>query len=165
MSRNDKGQFAPLDPLTYLLSNYSHDPVTNCWNWTGSVLQGGYGAFKCVAIKRGTMNASRASWIVHFGPIASTKIKVCHTCDNRRCVNPEHLFLGTTKDNMADAATKGRMSKGTDRPQAKLDEDTVLEIKSLRDAGWSYRQLGKRYGVSHSVCWLAATGRAWRHVS
>ncbi len=151
--------------MVYLMSNISKDEKTGCWNWTGQVFKGGYGVFKCISVKKGPMNASRASWIVQNGPIASTKIKVCHTCDNRLCVNLDHLFLGSMKENMEDCVSKDRMNKGSDRPQSKLDEDKVAELKKLHAEGWSYRQLGELYGVSSSVCHRADKGTTWRHVA
>jgi hypothetical protein len=83
----------------------------SCWLWTGGITTKGYGSF---AIKvDGVWKTRRAHRIAyeHFvGPVGD--LFVCHTCDVRHCINPEHLFLGTCKDNMQDAATKGRMYKG-----------------------------------------------------
>lgn len=82
------------------------DKTDGCWNWTAS-LRGktGYGAFK---INKKVIDAHRMSYLIHKGDIPSG-MYVCHTCDNRTCVNPDHLFLGTAKDNWQDGFDKGRI--------------------------------------------------------
>lgn len=164
-ARDDFGRFYRADPKEYLYANFEVNEVTGCWNWTGRVFKpSGYGVFKCVAIRRNNMNASRASWIIHRGPIASRKIMVCHTCDNRRCVNPDHLFLGSSSDNMIDASNKGRINHGEERPQSKLTEGDVRSIRRERQRGDSWRVLAARYGVAMNCIISAATGKTWSHV-
>lgn len=82
------------------------EKTTTCWIWTGAIRgKSGYG---CLKYNGKVVDAHRISYIIHFGTIPNNKL-VCHTCDNRKCVNPDHLFLGTYKDNHDDCVKKGRI--------------------------------------------------------
>lgn len=76
----------------------------SCWNWTMSCSGIGYGSF---ALKRKTTYAHRIAWVLTNGQIPDGLL-LCHTCDNIKCINPNHLFLGTQKDNLQDMSAKGR---------------------------------------------------------
>lgn len=121
------------------------DPVTGCWNWRSSCQTMGYGQ---VRISGKSWTTHRASWTVHRGPIPRG-LSVLHRCDNRKCCNPEHLFLGTAKDNFEDAITKGRHSGGfpsgatKKTRQRKLTDADVLRIRTSGEkAGDLARLLG-----------------------
>lgn len=81
--------------------------IEDCWEWTASGRGNGYGAIK---YKGKVIDAHRLSYILHFGDIKDSQIFVCHKCDNRKCVNPNHLFIGSHSDNMKDAYKKGRLN-------------------------------------------------------
>lgn len=145
-------------PIYQLYSRISKNSVTGCWNWEGAMLGStGYGEFTNKALPQKTTTAHRASWILHKGPVPDG-LMVCHTCDNRRCVNPEHLYVGTGVDNMRDRSIRGRVT------HAKLDEAKVREMRQLRQQGWSWRRLSQRYGLATFAIVQATTGATWKHI-
>lgn len=84
--------------------------TNGCWEWTGALFKsGGYGAFRrCDEGKRGLVRANRFAWVLETGTEPPSNLNVCHKCDNPPCVRFDHLFLGTTQDNMDDLKVKGR---------------------------------------------------------
>lgn len=112
-----------------------------CWEWRGSLNTGGYG--NLTAASRAKL-AHRASWEMHFGPIPDG-LCVMHRCDNRRCVNPAHLVLGTYLDNNRDGFAKGRM-----RPRGKvpLTEAQQQEICARWLEGAKAAHLGREFGIT-----------------
>ena len=130
----------------------------DCWEWQGGTTEG-YGMF-CTG--EGMVLAHRLSWIIENGQI-SDGLCVLHQCDNRKCVNPNHLFLGTKKDNTNDARRKGRIAcrsvrkpsknsynSGTSNGRAKLTEEDVVKIRELYASGqYTVIGLAKQYGVAH----------------
>lgn len=92
---------------------------------------------------------------------------VCHTCDNRACINPRHLFLGTDKDNSDDKIRKGRSRHafGESVASSKLTDADVVKMREMRRRGLSYAKLGKLFGVSKHTALRAAKGEQWKHVA
>lgn len=108
--------------------------------------------------------AHRASWILYRGVIPEGMF-VCHKCDNRNCVNPDHLFLGTPKDNIRDMIRKGRArgvsAGGENHPIAKLTHVEAREIRELRRTGLKLKEISKRYGVSEATVSYVCSGKIW----
>lgn len=143
----------------FMLNFWSHtDQSTGCWIWTGYTTKHGYGQIKINGKK---FRTHRVAWELKNGPIPEGLV-VCHKCDNRACVNPDHLFLGTYNDNNQDCVQKGRNVFGERNHFAVLTEAQVEEIRSLKNTGLSQQEIAKRYGVSQanvSAIWL---GKVWR---
>lgn len=147
-----------------------HPTFGRCWVWLGHSWDGRYGLF-------GGMTAHRYSWKLHCGDF-DKKLKVCHQCDNPKCVNPCHLFLGTHKMNMIDAGSKGRVGKlkGEDHPCSVLTEEhakkilkeygpaTVYGGKGRRPSS-NIVELSKKYKVGVSVIHALLKGRTWKHLT
>ncbi len=93
------------DPAVRFHNSYEVITETGCWLWTGWCGSQGYGG---LMVKNEAVRAHRLSWELHYGPIPKG-LYVCHKCDVKSCVNPDHLFLGTHKDNIQDAIKKGRI--------------------------------------------------------
>ena len=128
-----------------------------CWPWTASVgdKNKGYGQL----FFTGRMHvASRVSWVIANNRKIPPEHEICHKCDNPICVNPSHLFLGTRKDNVLDAAKKGRM-------WSKLTRDEVVEIKKrLAAGGESQTAIGRDYGVSQQAISAIASGKNYHYI-
>lgn len=134
----------------------------SCWEWLGWSNGSGYGMFRMDGRK--AVQAHRYSYKLHFGEIPDKKY-VCHHCDNRKCVNPNHLFVGTMFDNIADRDKKGRQAKGNDFPNTVLNEFLVREIRYLHSLGnISNRKLAKKFNVSAGTIQAVLEHRTWKHV-
>lgn len=133
----------------------------SCWLWTAAKDQKGYGKLQVGTMKRPRyVVASRLSWEIHEGPIPPG-IFVLHRCDEPSCVRPDHLFLGRAADNAADKVRKGRQTKGSRNPSAKLTEAQVAEIKAMDWGITSQAAVARRYGVSHVAIWKIVNGKTW----
>ena len=129
-----------------------------CWLWTGAKSRLGYG---CLRVGGKYRSAHRHSWMIHRGSIP-VGMCVLHKCDVRSCVNPDHLFIGTQLENVADRDAKGRMAdtKGTRNGRAKVNEDVVRRMRasgSLREA----REIGAEFGMSRYSVYSVMSGRSW----
>jgi len=123
---------------------------SGCWEWTGHRIATGYGQMN---VNHRRVLAHRVAYELYIGPIPD-KHFICHHCDNRGCVNPEHLFAGTTDDNMVDAAIKGRM-------HPKL---TPEQVRAIRSDPRIYRLIAADYNVSIAMVHVIKKRIWWRHL-
>lgn len=149
----------------YLYRRVGYDIERSCWEWRGAISSNGYGNFACKGEKD---LAHRWSWRAFNGDIPEG-LWVLHRCDNRRCVNPEHLFLGDRSGNMKDCARKGRLKlpdvRGEKHSESKLTSHQVYEIRQrYADFKIPQRKLAYEYGVSQGLINHILRGKAWRHL-
>lgn len=129
---------------------------SGCHEWTGCLMPNGYGQFH----KDGkTAYAHRVAYELANGDLNGAH--VLHSCDNRKCVNPAHLFAGDLTANMQDMVAKGRQAHGTRNGHAKLTEDQVCKIRSFLGTN---REIAAQFGVTPSLVSLIRSGRIWRNV-
>jgi len=133
-----------------------------CWIWKAAVSAGtGYGSFSLGAVADARCGAHRFAYEITFGPVPQG-LMVCHRCDNRKCVNPAHLFVGTAKDNSDDMFQKGRARRlhGESSPGHKLTEIAVREIRA---SCATHQEIAKKFGISaplvsrikRRLCWAS----------
>lgn len=152
-----------------LLSKIVLDAKTGCWIWNGNPRKNGY----CRStFQRKNWYIHRASYHVFIGDIPKG-YDVCHHCDNRRCFNPDHLFIGTRKDNMADAVKKGRQAKGEKLSvnrrgeksvSSKLTNTDVLEIRKMNKLGVKTKEIALKFKVSADNIRRIIRRETWRHI-
>lgn len=129
-----------------------------CWRWTGKIGKGGYGSMNKQGI---STYVHRIAWELHFGPVPDGKY-VCHHCDNRWCVNPDHLFVGTSAENFADMRAKGRHSHG--ERCSHLTADDVLEIRRLYDSGMRRVHIARHFRTTSKNVHHIGRRRSWKHI-
>lgn len=144
---------------------------SGCWEWPGQK-QKGYGTIVIYANGAQIQEyAHRISYVV-FNRSIPGKLFVCHTCDNPSCCRPDHLFVGTSGDNMRDAAAKGKFAKSAvrckeicflgGRAKRKLTNAQVKEARRLHAAGLGIRSLERKYKISHRPMWLIIHGETYK---
>jgi hypothetical protein len=139
-----------------------------CWEWIGG-LHGdlGYGQFFLSKPKKTTITAHRYSYQIYFGSIDNSELFVCHTCDNPKCVNPNHLFLGTAQDNNKDRDNKNRNIKGSQVNTSKFTEESVLEILSgiLNNTYTNINQIKSKYNITTRPITKILKRLSWKHLT
>lgn len=119
--------------------------------------------YPTVRINGKTHRLHRLVYEQHHGPIPAG-MDICHICDVKRCINPEHLFLGTRLDNVRDMWNKGREIKGEKHKLALLTDDAVREIRATPRGPRTIVQLAEKYGVSQAAIKHARYRQSWKHV-
>ena len=161
---NKKGR--PGNKMEDFLDNTRINVSTGCWEWQGYKDRDGYG-------QMGFENKNR---LVHrlaymlYNQCTEEDIKgkvIMHLCDNPSCVNPEHLQIGTQKDNIQDCIQKGRRAnrKGEQNPNAKLTEYQAQKIRELYQLGISQEELAKMFNVARRTIYNVRKNISWSHVS
>lgn len=131
-----------------------------CWNWKGAFKQG-YGMIVVVlSDRRVELRAHRISYFLEHGK-CDLNLHVCHRCDNPACVNPDHLFMGTSPENSYDRNAKERDARGEGHGMHKLTEAQVREIRFLKAQGFSGSEVAQIFGVHRTTPNLIANGRIW----
>lgn len=147
--------------LSDVWRNVRRAPGDGCWPWTATFNRDGYGLFSVDGVYR---VAHRVAWEVTNGPVQAG-LSVLHHCDNRACIRPSHLFLGTPADNSADMVAKGRQTCGARQVHAKLTDDHVRAIRSLHAAGHSQRDLAFLFNITQPNVGYIVRGDTWRQVA
>jgi hypothetical protein len=141
-------------------------PEEGCWEWKKAVAKTGYGQFGIPTLGWGGL-AHRFSYLYYFGDLPDG-LMVCHKCDNRMCVRPDHLFLGTNKDNMDDRKNKGlgRVvgEKGELHTLAKLTDELVAWARLEYNRGRTGKEIAEELGISSATISRALKGITWSHV-
>jgi hypothetical protein len=156
-------QFADRLDLARILPKVEFQ-ANGCWIFTGCPTQRNaqvtLGKTRKVVVYRAAME-----WVLGF-PVPDA-VKVCHHCDNSRCLNPKHLFLGTQGDNVRDMHAKGRANtpRGTSQSVSKLDDSKVREIRALFASGIGRADIARNFGVSWTTVDFVLRGRTWKHVA
>lgn len=135
-----------------------------CWEWAAALNDAGYGVIGRGGRGRGNERAHRVSWAIHFGEIPRGMF-VCHRCDNRRCVRPEHLFLGTHAENMADCRAKGRIASPIGGFERKTTDESVRFMRDAHAAGFSIARIAAAFGLSDITVSRIVRGKRWAHVA
>jgi hypothetical protein len=155
----------------------------SCWEWQGFIMPNGYGR---MSFKGKDQYVHRLSFAAFIGEIPKGKI-ICHSCDNRKCINPKHLWIGTFKENTQDACTKGKMKgfsrkvhseesknkmrkphninrKGEKHPNAILDENKVKEIRNLFSQGLTRKEISEIFKITKNCVKDVVLRRSWKHI-
>jgi Mor family transcriptional regulator len=138
-----------------------------CWTWCGTLHPTGYGEF---SVNNKSTKPHRFSYqMEHKLESIPSDMHVCHKCDNRSCVNPSHLFLGTAFDNIHDMMSKGRMKHGTfigtENSRSKINNEIAMKIFLDCNSGMTTKSISKKYKVGRGTVQSIKEGRTWTHIT
>jgi hypothetical protein len=161
--RLSEGLVKTLDERTFW-SRVSIGSPDECWPWSMYRSKDGYGQIHASLVHGRVIDKThRVAWSLTNGAIPDG-MSILHHCDNPPCCNPAHLYVGTHAQNNADRIERGRSSKGSHRPNAKLTEPDVVAILALASEGVRDPELAARYGVACSVIANIRLGKDWKHL-
>lgn len=136
----------------------AREGLTPCWIWTASTDADGYGWFW---MHGKNLSAHRASWMIHYGEIPEGKM-VCHNCDTRPCINPEHFFLGTALENSRDAVNKNRILRGEFHPRSTITRELVTAVRGrYRFYKVPMRVVMEEFGITKTTVESIVHRRTW----
>ena len=147
--------------ISYIEANSIPEPNSGCWLWLRAVGGDGYGLLGLKA--RVAKRAHRASWVAYYGDIPSGLL-VRHRCDNRICVNPKHLELGTNAQNVDDMVRRKRQCVGTSISTAVLTESDVVNIRAAAARGVKGADLARQYNMGADNISRIINRKIWKHV-
>lgn len=163
----------PMTTKQALKKAFLSDVITDpCWLWTGSRDAGGYGR---ISFRGRSRYTHRVSYCIHhecphleglvsLPCVIPPGMMVCHRCDNRACVNPNHLFLGTARDNVRDRDRKNR-ANSPEGERNGLHKLTAAQVEAIRSAKRTKKkELAKAFGVSRSTIYAIRAGKIWKHL-
>lgn len=135
-----------------------------CWEWNGAKQKDGHGKFSARGKNKiATFVASRLSYFLHNGSIDNSLL-VCHTCNNPSCVNPNHLYLGTAKDNYDDMIDAGTRYYSIGEDLSELTESDVVEIRRLHKNGMAQIKIAEKFNVGRNCIWCIVNKVTWKHL-
>lgn len=150
------------DPVKRFYQFCEKNPNNDCIEWNGEIIHNGYGRF---SVNNKKTLAHRFSYELNNGKIPKNKL-VCHKCDNRKCVNSKHLFVGTCKQNIKDMLNKKRQAYGERQRCAKLKVKDVIKIKKMINKGLSDKYINDKFNfVSRATINSIKNNRCWKHVN
>lgn len=144
-----------------LAGKYKVNDKTGCWEWVAAIGRDGYGA---INFEGRVWKAHRLSYEVFRGPIPKD-LHMCHKCDNKKCINPDHLFPGTRFDNMQDCVKKGRLNPGyVPGEKNGYSKLTEKDVRAIREDPRTLVEIGKSYGISPTYGSYIKHRKTWKHV-
>lgn len=150
--------------ITRFRSKYVEGHPDHCWMWRGAKYANGYGMVSLRRGKRKTFSAHRVAWSAANSKNIPNGMMICHKCDNRLCVNPSHLYLGSGIDNNRDTVVRNRGNRvlGSKCSWAKLSED---DVRFIRESVAAQRDLAERFQIDPSTVSQIKSRKRWKHLA